>query len=361
MSQKFPSLIFNVHTAASGESGVVRTLLEHSYKHFDSTCIYDQEQGIRHHSNQVIEKLSDLHVILLNLNRTDIAFNFIGEMLNFDEECATEIMALRALLNVHGTIYITRMINDKPVTREVLVKPNVNVVGKFDKFTEPDDALRHFHYHRAYTRMGYIDILEKNQTATWGFGYPEAVYINTPTQVILLDDASSTEVTMWLQKIRSIYRNAVIRTQVGGGVIDFMRFTAEEDTYLRHAKGHEMISGGMISMSNSKLVKEGFVVFDPTFVDEDGDCGGYRLTEKGKAYRSRYTLRKSVQEGLAIDDVVINIEDNSLHQVMSFDMQTGLYSLCGMDMSATQIDIKNNLNFYHADRLEKLHYLEKMS
>lgn len=354
-------LLFNVHSHNSGDN--VPELLEHSINFFGSTDIFDLEEGVITHVNLRVEAEKELTTILVNSKSDEIKINFIGNVLSHDSDSAESILNLMKLVT-KGNFYHTQCIDDKIVTREILVKRVTTVIQNTPLIvvdeqpkTVPVDILDHFHVHNVHSRNGVINVLKGEILPKWVLDNEKTICIKTTGQILLMDTGRDYEKTRWLTKLSNIYKNVVVRTQREGEVLDFVRFTPREDTYLRLASNRELISGGCFGIRSTKIFKEGYVCFDPTIIDSDGDAGGYRLTEKGKQYRENNLSRKSVQKGLAIGDVVIDIRDGSLHKVNDYDCIRDQYLLCGETFGATSINILFNNTHYHA----YTHEVEKMN
>lgn len=356
MTTKTPNLIINVHSAKSGI--YASPLIAHSEEYFQTVLVHSPDTSEKAHNHVFVNSLKDLHGLLLSINRTDIGINFIGDILEYNDSDAIDVLTFRALLNQYGALYLTNMVDGKPTTREIMARVKTILVQCNTTFKIPEDILPRFKVINATDRESIVKAIEGNHDYVWDLSSKTEVSVETSGQVLLLDNGKSPSETCWLTKLCSIYRNCKLRMQVYGDTIDFVRFTPEEDTYLRFAKGENLLSGGMLYLANSKLIKEGYVHFDLNIMGEDGKRGGYALTSKGLSYRNSNISRKSISEHLSVDDIIINIIDGSLYQVMEFDILTGKFLLCSEDNKALRIDSTIDNQYFHATQEEKAKYLK---
>lgn len=360
------NLIINVFNRTSWLGTVERDkLLEASAAHFKSTSIY--EPATHNGTSSMFFKVdeeTDLLDLVTNLNRKDICINFIGDALEETKRCAHHLLVLYGLLSAHGKITHTDFTHKGSTeirTREVILRSKTVIGQSVTDYTTPKDlASDRFEFQHWLTKAGIIDLIEKDSFVKLDMDSSEQmIYVENTKDIILMDNGQDGDFTSWLNQLSATFRHVKVRTQLTGKDLEFVRFTPEEDTSMRLTQGNILTSH--FGLSSGKLIAEGYIEFDPTIIDSDGDPGGYVLTEKAITYRNNNTSRISSRKGVAVGDILINITNGLYYKVMGFNFNTGLYALMCEDMSHFDLNILFDNLFYQVRFDEKALAEEKLA
>lgn len=359
MSNKQPKLLINVLRAGTEEEH--RGTIEEVKKLFKSLPLENNGTSFTSNIDVFVKDLSTMFYIISTCKQEKIALNFIGDFFNFKGESkSTEmLLALMDYIGGQDNFFLTEKGEDGVIKiRQIITRNKRAVIQVNTNYGIPEDALSGFEFIDVEGRNDVITAILGHSPCKWLTAQDGTLVIEHITRFIVLENGSQPDTTAWVNRLQQMFGNVIYRTQLTGTEIQFVRFTPSEDLYMRKwtlANSNDPYS------DKTKLIKEGLVAFDPTLTDPDGDAGGYVLTTLGKLYKANNSSRVSVSEGIAIEDVVVDLRDNTYHIVKDFDPVSGMYLLCSSDYKATRLDILNNTTHFKALEVEKENFLASMA
>lgn len=340
----------------------------HSYKHFDSTSVYENSNSVNSHMDVHVSEPSDLYNVLYAINRKDVIVNLIDNVLMNNVVGKSLLTTIKAILGDEGQITCTRYIDEETIkTRDVMFRKTTRVLQSLTEYDVPTDIdLAHFAFDHGLTKAGIMSYIAGDYLGKLDFSSKDSVDFYTPSTYIIMDNGKDGKWTAWLNQLSNTFKHVRIRTQISGDEIEFLKLTPVEDSKLRLSTLQELTFG--YSLTKSTLVDKGYLEVDPELIrkddpefDED-DQIGYRLTPKGLAYRANNTPRISVRvRGVATDDFLINVVNGLYYRVMGYNVTTGEFNLMCEDYSAATLNTEHNNEFFHILYKEEAPGLTKLA
>lgn len=316
-----------------------------------------------HNTHQVInlsqlDKLSDLSKILYSLppSHYELSFVFIGALIN-DRGMAVARLVLD-LFNFIGHKevrfeYVS--LNDPYIDiYPIVFKYRTVHVSTNPEYSKPEDAVATFYYQ--YVEK-LEDILAIDKIAGINFGNNEnrCFQITIVTNIVIINNGLDWKEMAAICRMGDIYPHIEHRTQTIPGPILFGQVSRSEHVVIRNTEGE----GNIVNTHNisevTSLVEKGYMltaVLDPVD-EEDEPIGIFKLTEKGERHKMLTEARVALTDGIAVDDIIINLRTGMIYKVMEFEFLSGRFHLMGMDYSAASVDINDNTDFFQANREEK--------
>lgn len=341
--------------------------------------LYETEAFLEKASLKVLEKIKELNKIqgqdvnlkMINVNVTkeltledlnkvlskipnsfnDVIFNFIGY--TWEEKQTFGLFAYMLYNGINHKVVKLNLFKETSLEEldfeqsSLGFKKITTTVSKETDYVVPENALPHFNF--KVVEAGQIF---ETVTATNVVYCKETKTFNVEGNYNILDNGLDPDFTMDMSTLVAEYGNVKILTQSKPGIIQSALLEQNEDIVLRNYATVKIIRS--YSRQLPSLVKKGYL--ELSHVDEEGEV--YKFTSKGLEYIENSMVRKSVREGLAIDDIIVNLKSNKYFKVMNFNSITGKYLLMDSEYKASNLDIIFDTEHFHALSQEKIKFEE---